>query len=203
MKLNRTEFRLMNNPVRAALQRWLEAPVMLGRIELEADARVLEVGCGRGIGLEILERRFPRRAKAGFDLDPAMVRLAHQRVAGGRVRGTVNVADAQAMPFPDQSFDLVAEFGILHHVPGWRAAVAEIGRVLKPGGHFVFEDLTSRFSENRTVSLFLDHPQGLAIHADRFADALEEAGLAVDRLQRASPFAFFGHAIKLEPEMAP
>ena len=199
MHLNRVEFHLMNNPIRAALQRWVEAPTLLGSIALEDDARVLEVGCGRGVGLEILERRFPRRAKVGFDLDPSMVELAHARVSTGRVNGTVSVADAEAMPYASASFDLVAEFGILHHVPGWRDAISEIGRVLKPGGRFVFEDLTSRFSEHRVVSRFLEHPTGLSIHADRFADALADSGLAVDRLYRVSPWAFFGRAVKLEP----
>jgi len=51
----------------------------------------------------------------------------------------LEIVDSQKLPFKDASFDLVCEFGVVHHIdPGWRQAVSEIGRVLKSGGYFVF-----------------------------------------------------------------
>ena len=58
----------------------------------------------------------------------------------GRV--DLRVMDGRSMPFEDAQFDAVFSFGVLHHIPvGWRQAVAEVARVLEPGGWFVFTDL--------------------------------------------------------------
>lgn len=186
----------MNNPVRAASQRWIEAATMLADAELPPRPRVLEIGCGRGVGLGIVERRFPGAFVAGFDLDPTMARLARERIGRARLAAGVAVADAERMPYVDASFDAAVEFGILHHVPGWRAALGELARVLKPGAHFWFEDLTSTFSENRVTALFLEHPRGLSIHAATFGDALVEAGFEVASLRDVLDLGFYGHAIR-------
>lgn len=196
MRLNRFEFHLMNNPVRAASQRWIEATTLLANAELPPRPRVLEIGCGRGVGLGIVERRFPGGFVAGFDLDPAMAALARERIACSRLAAGVSVADAERLPFEDARFDAAVEFGILHHVPGWRTALVELARVLKPGGHFWFEDLTSTFSENGVTSLFLEHPRGLELHASTFRDALVHAGFEVESLRDVLGLGFFGHAIR-------
>lgn len=75
MKLNSLEFALMNNPVRAASQSWLETPLLIGPRGSLAGKRVLEVGCGRGVGIEILLSLGAAHVTA-FDLDPQMVALA-------------------------------------------------------------------------------------------------------------------------------
>ena len=80
MKLNRVEKALMNNPARALLQRWYEARLLEhlgGRVE---GLHVLEVGCGRGVGTQILFKRFCAGMVHAFDLDPEMVRLARKRL---------------------------------------------------------------------------------------------------------------------------
>ncbi|MFN7953199.1 MAG: class I SAM-dependent methyltransferase [bacterium] len=196
MRLNRLEFHLMNNPVRAASQRWIEAATLLRSAALPAEARVLEIGCGRGVGLEILERRFPAGFRVGFDLDPAMATLAQRRIRGASLAAATLVADAERLPFADASFDAAIEFGILHHVPGWRGALAELARVLKPRATFWFEDLTSRFSESGLVSAFLEHPRGLDIHAHTFRAALANTGFAVEQLDDVLGLGFFGHAVR-------
>ena len=143
MKLNRVEKALMNNPVRASLQRYYETP-LLERLGGRLDGRrVLEVGCGRGLGTNIILKRFGAADVHAFDLDPDMVRQARQRLAAyppGRV--TLYQADVTAIPEPDASFDAVFDFGILYHVPAWPVAVAEIHRMLRPGGRFYFGEVT-------------------------------------------------------------
>jgi ubiquinone/menaquinone biosynthesis C-methylase UbiE len=49
--------------------------------------------------------------------------------------------DATNLPFPDNDFDIVLSFGVMHHISNWLDALEEIKRVLKPKGHFIYFDL--------------------------------------------------------------
>ncbi len=63
-------------------------------------------------------------------------------------------------------FDVVVEYGILHHIPHWRGALAESARVLKPGGVFYFKDLLKGFVNAPGMVQLFDHP-----HATQFTGA--------------------------------
>ncbi len=159
MKLNRVEKTLMNNPIRALVQRRYEAALMErlgGRLE---GMRVLEIGCGRGVGTEIIFDRFRAREVHAFDLDPAMVAKARKhllRFPSERVR--LFVGDAAAIEADDEFYDAVVDFGIIHHVPGWQGAVREVSRVLRPGGLFLFEEVTRQALSRWFYRKFLKHP---------------------------------------------
>lgn len=178
MKLNRVEKALMNNPARELLQWHYEAP-LLERLGGRVDGlRVLELGCGRGVGTEILLRRLGAAHVTAFDLDPAMVALARRRLAPyGPDQVTLLVADATAIPAPDAAFDAVFDFGIVHHVPDWRSAVAEVRRVLRPGGRFYFEEVTKPALRRWVYRAFLDHPTEDRFTAPAFVAELERHGL--------------------------
>jgi len=151
MLLNRLEKLSMNNPVRA----WIER--LGGRTP---GARVLEIGRGRGIGTEIIFERFGAAEVHAFDLDPDMVRRARSRLAPyiEADRLGLEVGDASAVPADSASYDAVFDFGILHHVPDWRAAVAEVARVLRPGGLFFFEEVTRQALDRWVYRNFFEHP---------------------------------------------
>jgi ubiquinone/menaquinone biosynthesis C-methylase UbiE len=180
MKLNRIEKALMNNPVRAALQRWYEAP-LLRRLGGRVDGlRVLEVGCGRGVGTEIIFERFGARAVHAFDLDPEMVREARRRLdryIPDRLQLTVG--DVLAIDAPDESFDAAFDFGIIHHVPDWRGAIAEVRRVLKPDGRFFFEEVTRHALERWFYRTWLVHPTDDRFSGATFVAELERQGIHV------------------------
>lgn len=100
-------------------------------IELARGRDVLEVGCGTGLVLARVAR--VARNAEGVDLSPGM--LEHARARGLRVRE----GDATALPFPDASFDVVYAFKVLAHVPDVDRAIAEMVRVVRPGGHVLVE----------------------------------------------------------------
>jgi len=181
MKLNAVEKYLMNNPIRAAVQRHYEAP-LLERIGGRLDGmRVLEIGCGRGVGTEILLNRFGAAFVHAVDIDPDMVGLAQNRLARyipERVK--VEVADATQIPVTDNAFDAVVDFGIIHHIPVWQDAIPEIVRVLKPGGRFIFEEVTKHALDRWFYRTFLEHPKENRFSAEEFVAALEEHGIAVE-----------------------
>jgi ubiquinone/menaquinone biosynthesis C-methylase UbiE len=180
MKLNRTEKALMNNPVRAALQRWYEAPLLErlgGRVE---GLGVLEVGCGRGVGTQIILERFGAAFVHAFDLDPDMIRQAQRllsRYPADRLR--LAVGDAAAIDAPDHCYDAVFDFGIIHHVPDWRRAISEINRVLRPGGRFFFEEVTRQALDRWFYRRLLRHPSDDRFSAAEFVAELERQGILV------------------------
>src|SRR6266436_7310442 len=96
--------------------------------------KVLEVGCGRGIGIEILFDRFKAAQVHALDIDSAMIDKARARFAAiPSNKLKLFVGDAASIEADDASFDAVFDFAIIHHVPDWRRAVKEISRVLRPG----------------------------------------------------------------------
>lgn len=195
MKLNALEFALMNNPVRAASQRWIETPFLLGADALLAGKRVLEIGCGRGVGLEILLAQGTTQAM-GFDLDPNMVRLAQARLARFGDRARVFVGSADTIPVPDGSFDVVVDYGVIHHIPDWPQTLHEIARVLKPGGVFYFEDLLKGLISSPPMRALFDHPQQTQFTAPEFRVALAAAGLEVVQWRRVGTWGVIGQATK-------
>ena len=92
---------------------------------------VLEVGCGTGLILERLSRIASRAA--GVDLSPGMLDKARQRGLD------VHEASATALPFEDASFDVACSFKVLAHVAEIQTAMAEMARVVRPGGRVVAE----------------------------------------------------------------
>ncbi len=92
---------------------------------------VLEVGCGTGLILARLAR-VARRAE-GVDLSPGMLKLARERGLD------VKEGSATELPYQDASFDTVASFKVLAHVPEIGQALGEMARVCRPGGHVLAE----------------------------------------------------------------
>jgi ubiquinone/menaquinone biosynthesis C-methylase UbiE len=93
--------------------------------------RVLEAGCGTGM---ILKEIAPHASEAvGLDISPGMLAVARQR--------GLNVVHASVthVPFPDAYFDVAYSFKVLAHVEPIGAALAEMARVVKPGGHVIAE----------------------------------------------------------------
>jgi SAM-dependent methyltransferase len=193
MKLNALEYAMMNNPVRAASQRWLESPSLIGPAGSLAGKRVLEVGCGRGVGLEILLGLGATHV-TGFDLDPKMVALAHARVAAYGESVRVFVGDAEAIDAPDASFEAVVDYGVIHHIPRWPRALDEIARVLKPGGVFYFEDLLKGLISPWPARVLFDHPQATQFYGREFRAALEAVGLRVQAWRQWGEWGVMGRA---------
>lgn len=182
MKLNTVEKALMNNPIRAFLQKHYEADLLErlgGRTEQE---RVLEIGCGRGVGTEIIFERFGAREVHAFDIDAEMIELARARLsayASERLR--LFVGDAVVIDADNQAYDAVFDFGIIHHVPDWRRALAEVARVLRPGGRFFFEEVTSHALARWSYRTFLEHPKKDRFSREEFITELERQGVVTGR----------------------
>jgi len=106
---------------------------------VEPGIRVLEIGCGIGVVSAFLAEELGLDV-TGTDFDPAQVMLAQRRQTEGE-RLRFEQADATALGYADGAFDLVVSQYVFHHIPEWRKAMAELGRVVKPGGLVVWDDI--------------------------------------------------------------
>jgi ubiquinone/menaquinone biosynthesis C-methylase UbiE len=179
MLMNRVETALMNNPVRRAVQRRLEVPLLRRLGGVLAGGRALEIGCGQGYGVRLILDRFGAREVLGVDVDPHMLWLARRRAVASGARATVAHASATALPVADGTFDAVFDFGILHHVEDWRAAVPEVRRVLRLGGRVYFEEVTSHALARPSYRRFLWHPTEDRFSGDSLLAELEAQQLCV------------------------
>ncbi len=190
--LNRFEYALMNNPLRALVQRYFEAARLLRMGGLVQGGAALEIGCGRGVGAGLILDLFGAGTVDAFDLDPRMVAAARKRLGPSGSRARFWVGDATSIPAPDSTYDAVFDFGIIHHIPRWRLALAEVRRVLKPGGRFYAEEVLDRFVGHPLARLLLEHPQNDRFDRETFCTALAEAGLeVVSTMELWGSFAWF------------
>ncbi len=94
--------------------------------------KVLEIGVG--MGADYLEWLKAEAQASGVDLSAASIERSRQRCEQAGYQTDLRVADAEQLPFPDDSFDLVYSYGVMHHSPNTPQCIREARRVLKPGG---------------------------------------------------------------------
>ncbi|MFO7193118.1 MAG: class I SAM-dependent methyltransferase [Thermocrispum agreste] len=187
MLMNRVETALVNSPPRRWLQRYYEVPWMrrLGG-PLPPRARVLELGCGPGYGTQLILDRFGAGHVDAIDLDPAMITRARRRLTrryGQRVRLAQGSATDlhTTLGEPLSRYDAVFDFAIIHHIPHWPDALAEIARVLTPGGRFYLDEVTALALATPTYRLLFDHPAENRFTAEEFLSELARHHLVVDQ----------------------
>ncbi|KQU30612.1 MULTISPECIES: class I SAM-dependent methyltransferase [Nocardiaceae] len=100
--------------------------------------RALELGCGTGFFLLNLMQSGVAATGSVTDLSPGMVKVALRNAENLGLDVDGRVADAETIPYEDDTFDLVVGHAVLHHIPDVEQSLREVLRVLKPGGRFVF-----------------------------------------------------------------
>ena len=100
--------------------------------------RALEIGSGTGFFLLNLMQAGVATTGCLTDISPGMVEVAVRNGRGLGLEVSGAPADAEALPYGDEEFDLVVGHAVLHHIPDVELALREVLRVLKPGGRFVF-----------------------------------------------------------------
>jgi SAM-dependent methyltransferase len=115
----------------------------------------------------------------GFDIDPHLLRLACRRLRPFAGRYQLWIDSADDIHASDERYDAVFDFGVLHHVSDWRAAIAEACRVLKPNGRFIGEEMLRRFVDHPVSRVFFDHPQHDRFDMDELVNALDRQGMKI------------------------
>ena len=153
---------------------------LIGLAGLKPGESVLDVGCGTGT-LAILATRYvgPSGRVDGIDPSSEMIARATQKAAKAGADVTFRTGFVQALPYPDDQYDVVLSTLMMHHLP--RAArhecAREIRRVLKPGGRVLVVDFGARPSGKRSlIGHFHRHGH---VKLDEITSELTEEGLVV------------------------
>jgi len=158
---------------------------VMSLLRFKGNETVLDLGCGKGLLLIEAAKRLPAGKAVGADLwdktleysYTAQMALNNAVAEGVADRVEVVTADAQSMPFANESFDTVMTSLMMHHVPDTQKAVSEMVRVLKPGGRLLIADVNGK----------------------RFVTVLKEMGLNNVEMHRATRL-FFVPAIIIKGE---
>jgi ubiquinone/menaquinone biosynthesis C-methylase UbiE len=155
----------------------------LSLIDPAQGARVLDVGCGGGANIARLLRRCPEGFVDGIDYSAESVAFSKKKNAAalGR-RCDIRQGDVGALPYAEDSFDLVIAFETVYFWPDLEKAFREILRVLKLGGQFLLVCESDDTADSKWPKLI----NGMTIYAGENLQAqLERAGFAAVRLTRS------------------
>ncbi len=196
MKLNWAERWVVNNPMQVMKQRieihWLKKMMSLGQ-----GSKVLEIGCGRGAGAKLILQEFQPSFLHALDLDVQMVQAAKGYLSlEEREKISLSAGDVIGLPFRKGSIDAVFGFGVLHHVPDWRSALAEIAMVLKPGGPYFIEEYYPTAYQNMITKRILEHPREDRFFSDELKKALKDVKLPFMEIIELKKLGILGVAVK-------
>jgi ubiquinone/menaquinone biosynthesis C-methylase UbiE len=118
--------------------------MFVSRLEVSS---ILDVGCGTGRGIGYFLKNFPELDVQGIDASEAQLHQAE--IKNGIPPERLHVGSATRLPFPDKSFDVVCEFGVLHHIKDPEQAVKEMLRVARKA---VFISDCNRFGQGGLAS---------------------------------------------------
>ncbi len=149
----------------------LEFSYKLHEYKAFANKKVLDVGSGNGYVLS----KYAREGADvyGVDITETGIDLCKKRFEILGLKGNFQVANAEQLPFPDETFDCVCSMGVLHHVPDTEKAVSEVHRVLKKGGRLIvmfyhkdsalyrFKMPIQRLTKGKSVAQLVDEVDGI------------------------------------------
>jgi ubiquinone/menaquinone biosynthesis C-methylase UbiE len=187
---------LENNRLRAWVRDRMEVKPMRTAADTRHVGHALHIACGNGSATSLILRHFDADRMAAVDRNSDAVASARRdRPADGI---DYSVQDVRSLHFADDSFDTVFDLADLHNFADWERGMAEIRRVLKPGGLLMLEEITRETVSHGAGRLFralTEHPYDQMMTIDSLREYLSRYGFEILRFETRNPFGLFRYFI--------
>jgi len=152
--------------------------------------RILDAGCGAGVSLSLLERRFEPESIIALDIDASEIGRCRQHARHRRCAVHLMVGNAARLALPSASVDMVFCHQTLHHARDQEAMLREFHRVLVPGGWLLLAESCRSFILSTPVRVMFRHPNEVQRSAVEYQEMVRATGFALDpqHAQTTTPF---------------
>lgn len=157
-------------------------------------AIVLDAGCGQGNSFRLLIDRFAPQRVIGVDAEEKCLQRAKLRASSEAIQIELRRGDLANLDVADASVDLVFCHQTLHHLKRQRLALAQIFRVLKPGGCLLLAESTRAYIHSWIIRLFFRHPMEVQRSAAEYLAMIREQGFVFGAENVSMPYLWWSRA---------
>ncbi len=198
MKAKTFESRLENNRLRAFVRERMEIRPLRKATDVGAVPHALHIACGNGGPTSLILKHFDLGKVSAIDRDADLIAEARGNPAFDRV--DFSVGDVRSLGFADGLFDAVFDLADLHNFRDWERGLAEMKRVLRPGGLLIMEELSREsfaHSAGKLFKLLTDHPYDAMLTADGLRAAVLRDGFEILHFGRKNPFGLLRYVVMI------
>jgi len=180
MRMNRLEYLLMTFDLgRQLYLRGIVKKLCL-IAQLQPGKKILEIGCGNGVGSKMIWEIFKPTNFIATDLDERLIEIAKTKNIASTAK--YEVGNAVKLRFSDDEFDAVVGLSVLHHIPNWKECVDELQRIIKPDGLLIIKELSIETFETpfgRISRRIVSHPYDSMFRQKELLEYLMEKGFTI------------------------
>ena len=191
MKMNRFEFSLMTYDLGRKIYLKNVVRKLHELSDLGVEKKILEIGCGNGIGTQLISEIFEPIELIANDLDEQLVKIAKMKNPESKV--VVKTGNAADLEFRDNEFGAVVGLSVMQEVPYSGTRGLPRHRVIKPNGLLILKELSIETFDSpfgRLARQFVWHPYSSMLGKDDFLEYLEQQGFEVISCQPHSMVIF-------------
>lgn len=191
MKMNRFEYFLMNFDMGRKIYLRGIVKKLQEISQLPPNKKILEIGCGNGIGTRLIHEYFKPSELIATEYDESLVEITQNKVKDLNV--LVEQADATKFRFANNEFDAVIGLSVIHHIPNWEDCLDELHRIIKPNGLLIIKELSIDTFETffgKISRRFVEHPYDDMFRKDEFLKYIETKGFKIEVLAPHSMLGF-------------